>query len=148
MTADAPALYQQVILDHYRRPRNVGPLTDARHADGNNPLCGDRVTVYVRVSERVVSEVSFEGVGCAICVASASLMTESVCGKTIRDVDRLAAQIHHLVTAVPGAPVEDLGALAALSGVRQFPVRAKCALLPWQTLLAAIHDHDEVVSTE
>jgi nitrogen fixation protein NifU and related proteins len=148
MTTGVPALYQQVILDHYRRPRNVGPLVDAHHADGHNPLCGDRVTVYVSLSGLFVAEATFEGSGCAICVASASLMTESVRGRTVAEVDRLAGQVHDLVAAAPGAPVSDLGALAALAGVRQFPVRAKCALLPWRALSAAIHEQGQVTSTE
>ena len=149
MTADVPALYQQVILDHHKRPRNFGPIADgAQHANGNNPLCGDRITIYVRVSGPVVTEATFEGVGCAICIASASLMTEIVRGKTTADVDRLSRRVHDLVSNAPDAPVDGLGTLAALAGVRQFPVRAKCALLPWHTLRAAIHQHDAVVSTE
>jgi nitrogen fixation NifU-like protein len=149
MTASVLALYQQVVVDHYRRPRNVGRLVDgAQHADGDNPLCGDRITVYVRVSGRVITGATFEGAGCAICVASASLMTETVRGKTIAEVDRLGQRVSDLVTGAPGAPVDDLGELTALAGVRQFPVRAKCALLPWHALRAAIHGHDKVVSTE
>lgn len=149
MTADVLALYQRVILDHYRRPRNFGPLVDgARHAEGNNPLCGDRVSVYVRVSEDIITEATFDGVGCAICIASASLMTEAVRGKTIAEVDRWSQRVHDLVTAAPGARVDDLGAVAALAGVRQFPVRVPCALLPWHTLRAAAHEDDKVASTE
>lgn len=149
MTGDVLALYQQTILDHYRRPRNCGPLpAGARHAEGNNPLCGDRITVHARVSGNVITGASFEGAGCAICIASASLMTESVHGKTIAEVDRLGQRVHDLVTAAPGAPAEDLGELTALAGVRHFPVRAKCALLPWSTLRAAAHAENNVVSTE
>jgi nitrogen fixation NifU-like protein len=148
MTRAVPELYQQVILDHYRKPRNLGALVDAPRAVGINPLCGDRITVYARCSGQLVTEATFEGVGCAICIASASLMTETVRGKTIADVDRLAAQVRDLVMALPAVPVNDLGALTALAGVRQFPVRAKCALLPWQTLDAVVHARNEVVSTE
>ena len=149
MTDDALALYQQVILEHYRRPRNVGPLADgAEHATGDNPICGDRITVYVRVSGGFVTDATFEGTGCAICIASASLMTEIVRGKTIDEIDGLVERVHDLVSAAPGAPVGDVGTAAALAGVRQFPVRARCALLPWQTLRAAAHQGGTVVSTE
>lgn len=149
MTADVMALYQQVILDHYRKPQHFGRLVDAaRHADGNNPLCGDRITVYVRLSADGIAEATFEGTGCAICIASASMMTESVRGKTITEVDRLSARVHDLVTASPDAPVDDRNPLAALAGVRHFPVRAKCALLPWRTLHAALYEHGKIVSTE
>jgi nitrogen fixation NifU-like protein len=149
MTPDVLALYQEVVLDHYRRPRNVGPLVDAtKHADGNNPLCGDRITVHVCISGHAITGATFEGTGCAICIASASLMTGIVQGKTIAETDRLDRRVHDLVAAAPDAPVDDLGELAALAGVRQFPVRARCALLPWETLRAAIHEHGEIVSTE
>ena len=151
MTGDVLGLYQQVILDHYRNPRNLRPLVDgARHAEGNNPLCGDRITVYVRLSDEghLLTDATFEGAGCAICIAAASLMTEIVRGKTIAEIDRLAQRVQVLVTAAAESPVDDGDGLVALAGVRQFPVRAKCALLPWHTLRAAVHEPDHIVSTE
>jgi nitrogen fixation NifU-like protein len=149
MTADVLALYQQTIVDHYRRPRNFRPIpAGARHAEGNNPLCGDRIMVYASISGNVITDASFEGAGCAVCIASASLMTESVRGKTIAAVDQLGQRVRDLITAAPGTPTEDLGELTVLAGVRQFPVRARCALLPWQTLRAATHADNDVVSTE
>jgi nitrogen fixation NifU-like protein len=148
MTSDVLALYQSVILDHNRQPRNVRALEGGRRADGNNPLCGDRVTVYVHVADDVITEVAFQGTGCAIFRASASLMTESVTGRTVAEADALCQRVHDLVTALPAAPIDDLGPVSALAGVRQFPVRVRCALLPWRTLRAAAQDRDEVVSTE
>jgi nitrogen fixation protein NifU and related proteins len=151
MTGDVLGLYQQIILDHYRNPRNLRPFADgARHAVGNNPLCGDRITVYVRLSEtgHILTDATFEGAGCAICIASASLMTEIVRDKTVAENDRLGQRVHDLVTAAAEAPIDDLNGLVALAGVRQFPVRMKCALLPWHTLHAAVHELDTIVSTE
>jgi len=137
-----------VILDHNRTPRNFRALESGQHADGDNPLCGDRVTVYVRVAEGVITEATFQGVDCAIFTASASLMTEVVQGKTVAELDVLCQQVHDLVSAGPDVADDDLGELSALAGVRQFPVRAKCAMLPWHTLRAAAHDDSAVVSTE
>ena len=148
MTSDLDDLYQDVILDHHRRPRNCRALAGGRRAEGSNPLCGDRITVYARVSEDVITEATFEGAGCAICIASASLMTEIVRGRTIADVDVLSQRVQDLITARPGAPVDEIGLLSALVGVRQFPIRAKCALLPWHTLHAAAHENDNTISTE
>jgi nitrogen fixation NifU-like protein len=148
MTSDVAALYQSVILDHNKRPRNFRPLAGGRSAHGDNPLCGDRVTVYLRVDGGVITEAAFQGVGCAIAQASASLMTDSVTGKTVAEVNELFQRVHRLVTSSPGAPIEDLGALTTLAGVRQFPVRVKCATLPWRTLQAAVEARDDVVSTE
>jgi nitrogen fixation NifU-like protein len=148
MTSDLQALYQAVILDHHKRPRNFRALDGARQAEGDNPLCGDHLVVYVRVDEGIVTEAAFQGFGCAIARASASLMTESVHGKTMDDMAALVERFLRLVTAPPGAPVEDLGPLSTLAGVRQFPVRIKCATLPWRTLLAAAEARDEVVTTE
>ena len=122
--SDLRELYQDVILDHYRRPRNNRPLADAnRRAEGFNPLCGDRLKLYVRVKDGVIEEVSFEGSGCAISTASASLLTESIKGKTEREAEALVA---------------GLGKLEALAGVREFPARVKCATLAWHTLRAAL----------
>lgn len=141
-------LYQEVILDHNRRPRNFRTIEGGRTAEGFNPLCGDRLTVYLRVEDGVITDVSFQGTGCAISKASASMMTESIKGKTIAEADALFGRFQRMVTASPGDPPEQLGKLNALSGVRRFPIRVKCASLPWHTLKAAIEKPDETVSTE
>jgi nitrogen fixation protein NifU and related proteins len=148
MTSDVQALYQAVILDHNKRPHNFRALAGGRSAEGDNPLCGDHVVVYLRVDDGLITEATFQGFGCAIAKASASLMTDSVKGKTVAEADELFQRFHRLVTSPPGAPVEDLGALSTLAAVRQFPVRVKCATLPWRTLQAAAAARDEVVSTE
>jgi nitrogen fixation NifU-like protein len=148
MTSDVQALYQDAILDHNKRPRNFRALDGGRRAEGDNPLCGDRVVVYVRVDEGIITEATFQGFGCAIARASASMMTDSVKGKTVAEANELFERVHRLVTSPPGAPIDDLGALSTLAAVRQFPVRVKCATLPWRTLLAAAEASDEVVSTE
>jgi nitrogen fixation protein NifU and related proteins len=148
VTSDVASLYQGVILDHNRSPRNRRAIAGGRSAEGNNPLCGDRITVYVRVADGVIADASFEGVGCAIFTASASLMTESVKGRMVAEVDTMCERIHDLVTATPDAPSDEIGPLSALAGVRQFPVRARCAFLPWQALRAAVHGRDQMVSTE
>ena len=146
--SDLQELYQEVILDHNKRPRNFRALADGRRAEGYNPLCGDRLTVYVRVDDGVIKEAAFQGSGCAISKASASLMTDSVKGKTVAEAEALFERFHRAVTAPPDAPVEDLGKLSVLTGVRQFPVRVKCATLAWYALRAAVEARDEVVSTE
>ena len=148
MTSDVEALYQAAILDHNKRPRNFRALAGGRSAEGDNPLCGDHVVVYLRVDEGIITEATFQGRGCAIAQASASMMTDSVRGKTVAEADELFRRFHRLVRSPPGAPVEDLGALSTLASVRQFPVRIKCATLPWRTLQAAAEARDEVVSTE
>jgi nitrogen fixation NifU-like protein len=148
VTSDVQALYQAVILDHNKHPRNFRALASGRRAEGDNPLCGDHMIVYVRVDEGIITEATFQGFGCAIAQASASLMTDSVTGKTVAEADDLFQRFHRLVTSPPAAPVEDLGALSTLAAVRQFPVRIKCATLPWRTLLAAAEARDTVVSTE
>ena len=148
MTPDLLALYQAVILDHNQRPRNFRALDGGRQAEGDNPLCGDHVVVYVRVDEGIIREATFQGFGCAIARASASLMTDSVNGKTVAETQALIQRFLGLVTAPPGAPVEDLGPLSTLACVRRFPVRIKCATLPWRTLQAAAEARDEGVSTE
>jgi nitrogen fixation NifU-like protein len=148
VSGDLSALYQHVILDHNRRPRNFRELPGAQRAAGDNPLCGDRITVYARLAGDVVADVSFRGAGCAICMASASLMTEAVRGRTAGEIDSLRRSVEALVGAAPGEATGDLGSLSALSGVRQFPVRVRCALLPWTTLDAAVHDRRDPVSTE
>ncbi|HEX8011581.1 MAG TPA: SUF system NifU family Fe-S cluster assembly protein [Casimicrobiaceae bacterium] len=142
-------LYQDVILDHYRRPRNYGALADAnRRAEGFNPLCGDRLTLHVRVKDGTIEEASFEGTGCAISTASASLLTESIKGKTEREAEALFERFRDLVMRDDGAAHASLGKLEALAGVREFPVRVKCATLAWHTLRAALAGAREPVSTE
>jgi nitrogen fixation protein NifU and related proteins len=148
MSAELDDLYQQVILDHNKRPRNFRVIADGRRAEGYNPLCGDRLTVYLRLENGVISDISFEGSGCAISKASASLMTESVKGKTVAEAEAMRERFQHMITAPPDAPVADLGKLNVLSGVRQFPVRVKCASLAWHTLRAAADAGEKVVSTE
>jgi nitrogen fixation NifU-like protein len=148
MSAELQDLYQEVILDHNRRPRNFRAIEGGRRAEGYNPLCGDRLTLYLRVDNGVIKDVSFQGSGCAISKASASLLTESVKGKTIAEADALFERFQRMITAAADAPVDDLGKLNVLAGVRQFPVRVKCASLAWHTLRAAVDARDEVVSTE
>jgi nitrogen fixation protein NifU and related proteins len=146
--SDLSDLYQEVILDHNRRPRNFHALADASHtAEGYNPLCGDRLTLYVKVADGVVADVAFEGAGCAISKASASLMTDAVKGKSVAEARALFDRFHRMVTTPPEEPVEDMGKLSALAGVREFPVRVKCASLAWHTLKAAIAN-DKRTSTE
>lgn len=148
MTASLELLYRDVILDHNRRPRNFRVLEGDNKADGSNPLCGDRLAVYLRVANGTIQEAAFQGLGCAIAIASASLMTEHVKGKTLAEVEALYARFLQMLTASPEAPVDDLGDLSAFAGVRQFPVRVKCATLPWQALRAAATAGGKVVSTE
>jgi nitrogen fixation NifU-like protein len=148
MTSELQDLYQEVILDHNRRPRNFRAIGDGHRSEGYNPLCGDRVAVYLRIENDVISDVSFQGSGCAISKASASLMTESVKGKTIAEAESLRERFHQMITAPPETPLPDLGKLTVLAGVRQFPMRVKCASLAWHTLRSAAEARDEVVSTE
>jgi nitrogen fixation NifU-like protein len=139
--ADLNDLYQEVILDHNRRPRNFHVLEDASHsAEGFNPLCGDRLTLYLKLAGGIVEDVSFEGGGCAISKASASMMTDAIKGRSVAEANALFERFHHMVTTPPEEPVEDLGKLSALAGVREFPVRVKCASLAWHTLKAAMND--------
>jgi nitrogen fixation NifU-like protein len=145
---DLKDLYRDVILDHNRKPRNFGRLepSDAQ-ADGFNPLCGDRLSVFVRLDGDRIEDLRFEGKGCAISTASASLMTEAVKGKSRAAVAALFERIHTLLTSQDAPPSQDLGKLAALSGVREYPARVKCATLCWHTLNAALAD-GATVSTE
>jgi nitrogen fixation protein NifU and related proteins len=146
--SDLTDLYQEVILDHNRRPRNFHALADASHsAEGYNPLCGDRLTLYLKMADGVVQDVSFEGAGCAISKASASLMTDAVKGKSIVEAQALFERFHRMVTTPPEQPVEDMGKLSVLAGVREFPVRVKCASLAWHTLKAAM-TNERRTSTE
>jgi nitrogen fixation NifU-like protein len=146
---DLKDLYRDVILDHNKRPRNFGRLeAGAQHADGHNPLCGDRLTVFVAMDGERIGDIRFEGKGCAISTASASLMTEAVKGKDRQAVRDLFARVHALLTQ-PAADAEaSLGKLAALSGVREFPARVKCASLCWHTLNAALESGAASVTTE
>ena len=148
--ATLESLYQDLILDHNRRPRNYGALENAnRQAAGDNPLCGDRLTVWLRVDGEKIEGISFEGSGCAITRASASLMTTSVKGKTRQEAEALLDRFHLLVTgSLPPDQVQSLGKLAAFQGVSQFPVRIKCATLSWHALKAALTDVQTPVSTE
>ena len=147
--SDLRELYQEVIFDHNRNPRNYRPLPAAsHHADGHNPLCGDRLTVTVRLQGDRIEDIRFEGKGCAISTASASLMTESVKGRTRSEVDALFNRVHDMLTRPDAVPDAGLGKLAALSGVREFPSRVKCASLCWHTLNAALAHESAPVSTE
>lgn len=152
--SDLRELYQAVILDHHKKPRNFRvPEGTNRHAEGYNPLCGDRVTVYLKVEDGVVKDAGFKGAGCAISTASASMMTESLKGKTLAEVEALFQTFHHLLTSAgPAAEdkegAEGLGKLAVFSGVREFPMRVKCATLAWHTLQAALEGGEKTVSTE
>ena len=148
MNGELDDLYQEVILDHNKRPRNFRAIEHGRTAEGYNPLCGDRLTVYLRMDGDVISDVSFQGAGCAISKASASLMTESVKGRTVAEAEALIDRFQRMITTPPGASAGDLGKLTVLAGVRQFPVRVKCATLAWHTLRAAAEARNEVVSTE
>mgnify|MGYP003330182106 FL=1 len=147
--SDLRDLYQEVILDHNRNPRNFGPLEDADlRADGHNPLCGDKLSIAVNVVDGVVADIRFEGSGCAISKASASLMTEGIKGRTLDEARKLFDRFHQLVTGGSASPDEDLGKLAVFAGVRDYPARVKCAILAWHTLCAAVDDNQDVVSTE
>ena len=151
MSDDVHDLYQEVILDHNKSPRNRGRLEDAdRDAEGYNPLCGDHVHVYLKIQDGVVTEVSFEGSGCAISTASASMMTESVKGKTLEEAKSLFRSFHEFVmrekTETELGP--GLGKREVFSGVCQYPARVKCATLAWHTANAALQDDKRVVSTE
>jgi nitrogen fixation protein NifU and related proteins len=146
--SDLSELYQEVILDHNRRPRNFRKIERPSHeAEGYNPLCGDRLTVFVSVDDGRIADVAFEGSGCAISKASASLMTDRLKGCTVHEAEDLFVRFHRMVTTPPDREVEDLGKLSALAGVREFPVRVKCASLAWHTLKAAL-DNTQKVSTE
>lgn len=145
---DLRDLYQEVILDHNKRPRNFGTLEDASHSTGHNPMCGDRVSVYVRMHGRTVRDVRFTGVGCAISKASASLMTEAVTGKTSEEVRAMFLNFQDVVTGRVPADEEQMGKLAVLSGVCEYPSRVKCAMLAWHALQSAIDGAAEIVSTE
>jgi nitrogen fixation NifU-like protein len=145
--SDLRDLYQETILDHNKRPRNFKKLEDAnRSADGYNPLCGDKVKVYLRLEDGRVKDLSFEGSGCAISKASASVMTETLKGKTIEEVEAMFKRFRDLVTGK--GECGDLGKLVVFSGVCEFPTRVKCATLAWHALASALQGSKEAVSTE
>ena len=151
MSSELSDLYQEVVLDHGKRPRNFGPLEGAtHHAEGLNPLCGDHFTVHARMEDGVVREARFEGSGCAISKASASVMTGIVKGKTPAEIERIFERFHRLVTEGPqgDADAESLGKLAVFGGVHDYPTRVKCASLAWHALRAALGGTKEPVSTE
>ncbi len=143
-------LYQQVILDHNKKPRNFRKLEQANHtAEGYNPLCGDHLTIYVDLEDNSVKEIAFEGSGCAISKAAASMMTQAVKGKSKEQAEELFNQFHSMVTGELDEETDEnsLGNLRIFAGVREFPVRVKCATLPWHTLHAALNNEQQV-STE
>lgn len=149
MSGDLRELYQQLVFDHYKRPRNQHALGAAtHHAEGHNPLCGDEVTVWLDVADGVVRDVAFQGGGCAIATASASLMTEAVKGKPVAEVEKLFDEFHRMVTGKDEGTHSELGKLEVLAGVREFPVRVKCATLAWHTLHAALERDAKPITTE
>ncbi len=150
MSTELDDLYQEVIVDHSKKPRNFRVLQDAsRQVEGHNPLCGDNVTIYVKLEGDVVKDISFVGTGCAISTASASLLTESLKGKTLAEADALFESFHDLVTGLqPQHEGPKLGKLEAFSGVCDYPTRVKCATLAWHALRAALKGGAEKVSTE
>ncbi len=142
-------LYQEVILDHNKTPRNFGKLETAnRKAEGSNPLCGDKLTVFLELEGDRIVDISFVGSGCAISTASASIMTETLKGKRLEEAQRLFGDFHALVTGREAPGSGSLGKLAVFHGVSEFPVRVKCATLAWHTFQAALEDREEPVSTE
>ena len=144
---DLRQLYQEVIVDHNRSPRNFRRIEQPdQQLEGFNPLCGDKLTVYVKRDGETIADVAFEGSGCAISVASASLMTEALKGKPVAEAERLFAQVHDLLTGASETEME--GKLTVLAGVREYPSRIKCATLAWHTLVGALHGEHEAVKTE
>jgi len=152
MEQELRELYQQVILDHNKSPRNFRLIEHpTNHAEGYNPLCGDNITVYLSINDKgIIEDISFQGSGCAISKASASLMTSMLKGKTVAEAENIFNKFHALVTDKLGdtPDIEDLGKLAVFAGVREFPVRVKCASLAWHTMMNALHNKNEKVVTE
>ncbi len=151
MDAELRELYQQVILDHNKSPRNFKKLENANHmAEGYNPLCGDRINIYLDVEDGVVKDVSFLGSGCAISKASASLMSTIIKGKSKEEAEKIFEKFHDLVTGnlTDEEEIEELGKLAVFAGVKDFPVRVKCASLAWHTMISALNKEEKVVTTE
>lgn len=142
-------LYQEIIIDHGRHPRNFGALNNATYCkEGFNPLCGDKIKLYILENKQVVEKIQFEGSGCAISMASASLLTEHLRGKSIQEIQQAFDAFHRLITQKDQTQLDTLGKLSALAGVAEFPVRVKCATLAWHTLMAALHHKVGTVSTE
>ncbi len=143
-------LYQEVILDHNRRPHNFRAIeSPSAKQEGFNPLCGDRLTLYLSLEGEVIKDVAFQGSGCAISKASASLMTDALKGRTVAEARELFEQFHAMITSDPESDAPDLGKLSVFAGVREFPTRIKCASLAWHTMKAAVaHEGDAPVSTE
>ena len=149
MTSDLRELYQETILEHSKAPRNYRKIESANHkAEGFNPLCGDHFTIYLDLNGDFIRDISFQGSGCAISKASASMMTQSVKGKTRQQAEELFSRFHELVTGRAGGAKQDLGKLAVFSSVSEYPVRVKCATLAWHALHAALGGAPEPVSTE
>ena len=145
------SLYEQVILDHNRAPRNYGDMPDADfHAEGYNPLCGDQFTIYLKVNDGTIGGLQFDGAGCAISKSSASVMTTLLKGKSVEEAKTLFEKFKAMITSAPDAPLDadDLGKLMVFSGVREYPVRIKCATLAWHTVISALEGQDEPVTTE
>jgi nitrogen fixation NifU-like protein len=148
--SDLSELYQEILLEHNSKPRNFRKLEDANHtADGYNPLCGDQITLYLKVEDNVITDVGFQGKGCAISRASASMMTQSVKGQPLEKAGEIFDEFHKMLTS-PGADLDydKLGDLDMLSGVAEYPARIKCAVLAWHTLHAALEGKDETATTE
>lgn len=144
-------LYQEVILDHNRNPRNFGELPEATHSSvGHNPLCGDHIEIFLNVVDDVIQDIKFQGVGCAISKASASIMTTVLKGKTIEEAKQLFERFHRVVTSQPDEQIniDGLGKLSVFAGVREFPARVKCASLAWHTMVAAIENEKQVIPME
>ena len=151
MMYDLEDLYQEIVMDHNRRPRNFGEIKNPTNfADGFNPLCGDQITLQLHLEDGLVSDVAFRGVGCAISKSSASMMTEELKGKTLDHAENLFEAFRKMITRNPGDSYDSdlLGDLEILQGVSRYPARIKCATLAWHTLHSAIHDENNVVSTE
>ena len=151
MDAELRELYQQVILDHNKSPRNFKKLENANHtAEGYNPLCGDRIDIFLDIEDGIVKDVSFLGSGCAISKASASLMSTIIKGKTKEEAEKIFEKFHDLVTGKlnDGDEIDELGKLAVFAGVRDFPARVKCASLAWHTMISALNENEKIVSTE
>lgn len=146
---DLRELYQEIIMDHNKNPRNHQEMDEATcQARGANPLCGDKLTVYLKIDHDLIKNITFKGCGCAISQASASLMTEAAMGKTIAEANELAQQFHSMITEPGNQPATSLNKLTVLSGVKAYPARVKCATLAWHTLKAALNNVHDTVSTE
>ena len=148
---DLRELYQELIVDHSKQRRNFGPMPESNyHADGFNPLCGDKIRLYLKIEDNVITETGFEGSGCAISTASASIMTEMLKGQTITQAEALFERFHSMVTGSmgPDGGMDDFGKLAVFSGIKEYPARVKCATLAWHTLRNALLERDETAKTE